>query len=193
MTRNTGHNTGLASGGLTFTAEISCRNSRPNAKPLPVGNHSKKTMTRNEKLDSILNGLGNLLIREGRGDKMPKEPTMKFMNHAMKLNMEKWEMENLQEQLVHDGYATLKGGVLRMTEPGRKFLAEKRGYVYQASLAAENDQIRKEPLNAAKRDRRKMWFIIATFIVALLTLLTREVWLQWLSRLVDYAKSTMDL
>ncbi|MGB6048493.1 MAG: hypothetical protein WBG34_12925, partial [Flavobacteriales bacterium] len=42
MTRNTGHNTGLASGGLTFTAEISCRNSRPNAKPLPVERHSAK-------------------------------------------------------------------------------------------------------------------------------------------------------
>jgi hypothetical protein len=142
-------------------------------------------MTRNEKLDALLNGLANLYIREKGGQKMPRERTIAFLNRAQDLHMESWEMDSLEEQLVHDGHAQQSGTKLRMTENGRKFLAEKHGYVYQAQEALVQEQIKKEPLHAARRDQWKVWLMLAAVLISIAALIPQESWLQGL----DWLKS----
>lgn len=126
--------------------------------------------TRINKLDTMLYGFIFLdkLILEGKTPQ--KKITIEFLNDALKLDCEKWEMLSLKNELLAEGYIIEMSEELRITENGKRFITREGGFKNLVKSKKEEELIRRKTIEKFKYDKFSFWLSVLAIVIAGLSL-----------------------
>lgn len=129
------------------------------------------TLTRTDKLDTLLNGLLYIDKRLLAGEKLSKEITIEFLCDTLKLDCEQWEMLSLRKELINDGHAIDIDGEMRITENGKIFITRHKGFKNLVKKQKEEEVIREKTIEKIRYDKLSFWLSILAILISGLSLL----------------------
>jgi hypothetical protein len=133
-------------------------------------------MTQREKLDKILNGLMSRLPKRYETGTDNKILTFKFLCSILfkDENMEPWEVANLKDILIRDGYVEMidvEGtSIPSITHTGKKFILD-GGYKKEQERKIKQDELVKTSIESNKISIWALAVSIASFLVAFAALI----------------------
>jgi hypothetical protein len=133
-------------------------------------------MTQREKLDTILNGLMSRLPKRYETGTDNKILTFKFLCSILfkDENMEPWEVANLKDILIRDGYIEMidvEGtSIPSITHTGKKFILD-GGYKKEEERKIKQDELVKTSIESNKISIWALAVSIASFLVAFAALI----------------------
>jgi hypothetical protein len=131
-------------------------------------------MTRSEKLDQILYILLWVDKMELDNKPIPKKITVSFINSTNGLDLDNWEMQSLENELLEEKYIFRKNDELRITEKGKKFITRERGYKNLDKKRTQEDIIAEKTIEKFKYDKFSFWLSIVAIIISLLSLFMNQ-------------------
>lgn len=132
-------------------------------------------MTQREKLDKILNGLMSRLPKRYETGADNKILTFEFLCSILfkDENMEPWEVANLKDILIRDGYVEMidvEGtSIPNITHTGKKFILD-GGYKKEQERKIKQDELVKTSIESNKRSKLAIWIASFSLVVAILAL-----------------------
>jgi len=133
-------------------------------------------MTQREKLDTILNGLMSRLPKRYETGTDNKILTFEFICSILfkDENMEPWEVANLKDVLIQDGYIEMidvEGtSIPNITHTGKKFILD-GGYTKEQERKNKKDELVKTSIESNIRSKWALLASIASFVVAFAALI----------------------
>lgn len=132
-------------------------------------------MTQREKLDTILNGLMSRLPKRYETGTDNKILTFEFLCSILfkDENMEPWEVANLKDVLMLDGYIEIidiEGtNIPNITHTGKKFILD-GGYKKEQERKVKQDELVMTSIESNKRSKLAVWIASISLVVAILAL-----------------------
>lgn len=132
-------------------------------------------MTQREKLDTILNGLISRLPKRYETGTDNKILTFEFLCSILfkDENMEPWEVANLKDVLIQDGYIEMidveDTSIPNITHTGKKFILD-GGYKKEQERKIKQDELVKTSIESNKRSKLSIWIASFSLVVAILAL-----------------------
>ena len=132
-------------------------------------------MTQREKLDTILNGLMSRLPKRYETGTDNKILTFEFLCSILfkNENMEPWEVANLKDVLMQDGYIEMievEGtSIPNITHTGKKFILD-GGYKIEQERKNKQDELVKTSIESNNRSKMAVWIASISLVVAILAL-----------------------
>ena len=133
-------------------------------------------MTQREKLDKILNGLMSRLPKRYETGTDNKILTFEFLCSILfkDENMEPWEVANLKDILIRDGYVEMidvEGtSIPNITHTGKKFILD-GGYKKEQERKIKQEELVKTSIESNKISIWALAVSIASFLVAFAALI----------------------
>lgn len=124
-------------------------------------------MTRNEKLDQLLNGLLLLKKREIKKEKLPTICDISWLSKTLNLETESWEELFIEEQLIHDGFVEKIDRSLRISNKGHDFITG-GGYKKRAKRVEQDDKIKEETIKKFRYDRIALLIAIIALVISVI-------------------------
>lgn len=121
-------------------------------------------MTRNEKLNKILNGLLFLKTRKLNSEKLPEVCDIHWLCKTLNLETEEWEELLIAEQLINDGFVVKIDDDLTISKEGHDFIID-GGYSKRAKRIEQEDKIKEETIKRFRYD--KLAFLFAFIALAI--------------------------
>lgn len=127
-------------------------------------------MTRNSKLDKILNGLlyTDYLYLEGKD--INRKTTLEFLNKALRLESTMGELSSLKKELLFDSYIKEEKLEIHITEKGKKFLKD-GGYTKKDEQKQKEQRIQDLTIKKFEWDKLSIIISFLALSIALITLL----------------------
>lgn len=132
-------------------------------------------MMQREKLDTILNGLMSRLPKRYETGTDYKILTFEFLCSILfkDENMEPWEVANLKDVLIQDGYIEMidvEGtSIPNITHTGKKFILD-GGYKKEQERSNKQDELVDTSIKSNKRSKTAVWIASISLVVAILAL-----------------------
>jgi hypothetical protein len=129
-------------------------------------------MSRNEKLNQILNGLLFLRKRKLNSEKLPEICEIHWLCKTLNLETETWEELLIEEQLVNDGFVDKTETNLSISKAGHNFIID-GGYIKKAKRIEQEDKIKEETIKKFRYDKFAFLFALIALVISLISLLIK--------------------
>ena len=125
-------------------------------------------MTRTHKLDQILNGLLAIDVKRLNEETISKKITIEWLNDALDLECEVWEMKSLRNELIDKGLIDEINEELHITEQGKNYQTREKGFKQLDKVSNQEDMIRDLTIRKFKYDRIAFLLSIVAIIVSII-------------------------